>query len=684
MSIRDFPISVWELASIVVCASVFTAWNVLANATFSAETAGVLLLLSTLCWVAGRILTELFPVIFPKTPDFVVSFLFGFFFLNSMILLLQFLLPFGIVVDGLIVIVILAVSIAAKMAVQKNRKLLLVFDKPDVAAMAGLGLALVAASIWSRSSIMAVQVSADYSIFKPWSDSFYHAYMINAFAGAHGFQSMQGVWYSGQPISFYHFGSYLFSAELSALTRTTPYQAFGSFLVPFGLVLSAMAANVFARKYWGPWAGFAASAVLLLVPDPSQTGVSNHWYSYHWLQQIGPAGLYGVALMLLCWLAMIEACRSGRAALLALSYFLALVCINYKFHVFFASSFLLILYPAFFFGQLSTLKRAAWLLAALLASAGAVYVSQMVRALPYVGFDGSAYHSYMALVKTMFDNPVVRGLFSHEFSTIAPLARTLLNLVSNAAMIFLSAFGLIGIMYFVVALFLRKRMEKDLLLLPVLVMASFMLMSLLLSYDLHGLATPEELIHRPFVWAYYLVCVWVGGAVAWWLQGRQQKPTRLAAVLWTFVLILLGVVSFRLSANIQHGPQWGDQYTNLKFPNDLLACTSYVEANSRPDQIVQDSEYDKYGVVTALSRRHAYVTTSASAPKSNPEIASRLDALARLSTYTTAGAVEGFFANSGIAFYISHPEQNGFFWPKELKGHIVFSRNGYEVYYFGK
>lgn len=61
MSIRDFPISVWELASIVVCASVFTAWNVLANATFSAETAGVLLLLSTLCWVAGRILTELFP-----------------------------------------------------------------------------------------------------------------------------------------------------------------------------------------------------------------------------------------------------------------------------------------------------------------------------------------------------------------------------------------------------------------------------------------------------------------------------------------------------------------------------------------------------------------------------------------------------------------------------------------------
>jgi len=370
--------------------------------------------------------------------------------------------------------------------------------------------------------------------------------------------------------------------------------------------------------------------------------------------------------------------------LLALSYLLAVVSINYKFHIFFASSFLLLFYPAFFFGQLSKLKRTAWLFAAFLLCAGAVYLSQRVRVLPYVSFDGSAYHTYMDIVKSMFENHAIQAFFSYRFSSAFPPLNMALNLLSNIAMIFLVTFGLIGISYFAAAFLLRKKMEKDLLLLPLLVIASFMIFSLFLSYEKHALATREELIHRPFVWAYYFVCIWVAGVAVSWLQHKRPKVTRLGPVLLALVLMPLGVASFFLSSNIQRGPPWGEQMTNLRVSNGLIACTSYIEANSQHDQVVQDSEYDKYGLVTALSRRHDYVTVSASSPQSNPEIASRLAAVAELSTYTTTAAVERFFSSRGISFYINHPGQKELSWPKELKGDVVFSRDGYDVYYFGE
>ncbi len=667
-----------------VCALAFTIWNVLSVEAFFPESAVSFLLLSGLCWISGRILADLFSNIFPETPDFIASFLLGFFFINSTVLLLQFLLPFGLVIDGIIATASLVICLAIKTALQKGRKFQVVFQAPDVPTMATLCLILVASSIWARSSIRPIEISGDFTIFKPWADSFYHAYMIGAFSKAHGIHSMQGIFYTGQPLSFYHFGTYMIPAGLSALTVTTPYQAFTSFLLPFGLVLSGMAAYTFTKKFWGPWAGFGACVALLLIPDPSQMGGSNNWYSYHWLQQVTPGALYGVALMLIAWLAMIEACRSGRVALLALSYLLALVCINYKSHVFFANSFLLLLYPIFYFGQLSRIKRALWLLGSLMISACGIYLSHKIVALPFISFDGSAYHSYIAFVKSMFENSAIKAFFSYSFSTGFTHLNRILSFLLNAIMIFLNTFGLVGFLYFLLLFLLRKTASPDLLFLPLLVIASYMVMSFFLSYDTHGVGTPEELIHRPFVWAYYLVCLWVGGAVGFWLHLKQLKLKWFGLVLGSLVLMMLGVICFRISGDIQRGPRWGKQFANIKVSNSLLACCDFIEANSRPDEIVQDSGFDYYGMITALSGRHDYVIKYITQTKYNSEQMSRINIVEKLATYTTKAEVEGFFASRKITWYIRRPELTKLSWPKELQDNLVFSSNGYHVYRFLK
>ena len=49
--------------------------------------------------------------------------------------------------------------------------------------------------------------------------------------------------------------------------------------------------------------------------------------------------------------------------------------------------------------------------------------------------------------------------------------------------------------------------------LPVLVAAVYLVMSSGLAYGAHGAGQPEELLHLPFVWAYFVACIWTGAAL---------------------------------------------------------------------------------------------------------------------------------------------------------------------------
>ena len=48
----------------------------------------------------------------------------------------------------------------------------------------------------------------------------------------------------------------------------------------------------------------------------------------------------------------------------------------------------------------------------------------------------------------------------------------------------------------------------------------YLIMSLGLAYDKNQVGTPDELLHRPFVWAYFVVCSWVAGAIYMWKFGN--------------------------------------------------------------------------------------------------------------------------------------------------------------------
>src|SRR5262249_27059521 len=116
---------------------------------------------------------------------------------------------------------------------------------------------------------------------------------------------------------------------------------------------------------------------------------------YHWLQQIGPGGLYGVAVLAAAWLLMFAGCRNGRLSLIGLSFLTASLAAHYKSHLFVASALLIWLYPGVWMRGVRWWWKVAWLPLALAVFLAVVDRSQQVESIPTLRLDGSAMKVYM-------------------------------------------------------------------------------------------------------------------------------------------------------------------------------------------------------------------------------------------------------------------------------------------------
>ncbi len=132
-------------------------------------------------------------------------------------------------------------------------------------------------------------------------------------------------------------------------------------MVPFGISLTGLAAFVMARWWWGPGAGTAAAAGVLLIPDASSYGIANPFLGYYWMAEIGPTWVYGIAMIAIAWVLVFEGCRTGRAPLVAAGFAAAGLTAAFKAHMFVANAFLIWVYPAFFLRGYSPRSRLAWL-----------------------------------------------------------------------------------------------------------------------------------------------------------------------------------------------------------------------------------------------------------------------------------------------------------------------------------
>jgi hypothetical protein len=364
----------------------------------------VFVILSASCHAAGTLLLRAVPISFAECSDYPFAFLLGYFFISSVLFLLALISPLGVKIHAAAVVA----SIGAAAFATRSAT-----DVPS-GTRSQLGyvtlvISLVAATLWAQDSLGPSPLFAAEPSMTHWPDGFYHARLISMFANQAVGVPIQRLDIAGEPARLYHYATYMVPAALSAFTATSAYGIYSAFLLPVGIFLTGLAAYGIGKAFWGDAGGVAATVALLLLPDAAQQGTHNHWYSYHFLQHVAPAGLYGVSIMAVAWIYMFDACKNGRVISLLASYFLAVMCVAYKAQIFVANAYLLWVFPALFFGSLTAKRRVAWVVVASVCYWLALKLVEGIPSVPTIKLDGRWLIKSAGWMVQNFDSASIRA-----------------------------------------------------------------------------------------------------------------------------------------------------------------------------------------------------------------------------------------------------------------------------------
>jgi hypothetical protein len=658
-----------HLTGLALCTLAFALWSSFGAGQLSWAVVAFFAGYNLVAWAGGGLLLRLLPGERLHAVGLPLGLLLGHLCLGAILLLLAWLLPLGLEWIGLGVAA--AVAALARIAAPWPREREAGSPLP---ALLCIALSLAAATLWSRDCLDPIETRPGAVVIEPWQDSFVHAGRIATFAHGEGRETLRHFLYGDRPMPLYHYGGYLAPAALVALTSTPALAAFTGFAVPFAVFLTGLAAFALAGTLWGRWPGLASSAAVLLLPDAAQQGADNHFFSYHWLLQTAPALALGIAGAAAAWALLIEGCRAGRPPLVVAGWIVGATCVVYKAHVFVANALLWWIYPPLFLAGVGRRWRVAWLAAAVVVFGGVVGLSQGVARVPSLRLDASAAPTYPRVVVRWFEPGAARELF--ERYAPADDAGFLAALPWHGALLLFVTFGLLAPLCLGVALWVRRRTATSILLFPLLVTASYLAMALGLSLNERPVGRPEELLHRPFVWAWFALCVWTAGAAYHRVLGDGPPRSALARAAAVGAIALGLLVPLRLGIGLRYGPPFGHLATDHVVPNGLLAACEFLRSHAAPHDLVQDSSNDPELIVSALSERSPFAAVRS---PDQPHAGHYLEEMRVLAAAGSVQEVAAFSRRTGLKWYLLRPEDS-LAWPAELLEHPAFGAGGYRVY----
>lgn len=665
--------------SYLLAAALFlSVWHSRATHRFSPRAFAVFVALCAFSLIYGRFFIKLTALSFKATHGFSVQFVCGYLALNTLLFLLSIFTPFGIATNVFIVVGggLLILFFSSEIAKDFPKP---VDYFPDFLCLLLSG---AAATLWCTDALRPFVNEGAVTIYQTFTDSFFHSRLISSFAQAHGLKTMSVIVMSGHQTPLYHYAMYLTPAALSFFAKSSSYITFVSFLIPFGILLTGLAAFSLAGSVWGRWPGIAATLAVTLLPDAYQQGFRNVWLRYYFFQEAAPNSLYSVACVAIAWMFILDGCRVSRLASILFGYAILIISIVYKAQFFVANAFLLMIYPCVFFRGLRIRWR--FLSAVVLASlfCFVVSLSQNVDRIPTLRLDGSALKPY-ALFLLAHSDPGFLKSFYQTF--LLEKQSTMIFAFYAARMLLLYTFGIWTAICLFTSFLLRARITAAALLFPFLVIVNYLVMSLGLAPDTRTVGGPEELLHRPFVWAYFVVAAWSGAGAYILLFGNGPPASKFARILTTIIAISSLSVPLTLGRNLQTVPYtgWGTYRALNPVPSGLVKACLYIRKHSQATDIIQDSENDPTFWVTGLAERQEFALdcTIWKQIYSPPGLHERLNELANFKRMKEEQDLIEFIKKSKISWYILRPESK-VAWPPSVLQNPVFRAGGYRLYHF--
>ena len=668
MEQKQEPARGFDTCGLLACLAIsifLVVWITLASGSFNLRSAVFLLGLPWALLRAGGIITAAL-----RLPSFfALDFLLGVAIVSVGVMAWKIFVPLSLWV-ALIVLLIAVVGIP---------KFLPEHQRDPVSALGLLSViaSLAAATGWCEDLILPTSSVQGGIVFKPWSDFFVHATIVARSLGNQTLYQVGNYEWKGFPAGVYHYASYSLASCLAKVGHVPAYDTVVGFWAPFGSFLTGLASYALGRAIWGPGAGLAALMAAVLIPDGAMLTIAHPYYGYFWLQHIAPGGLYGVAIAGTALVLIVQGIREGRRVWIVAGVLVGALVALFKLHVFTAAfpllfSFAILAWPP--------RKRLRWLVLGVCVAGGMALLTLANRfhVGPDVHFDFSGGAWYWKILAKRASGTGVESWYqvfstSHPFPSHLPLAIGLL--LVNA----LGIFAVVAPLTWLLAA-RRKTWQA-----PEGISAAAVAILLLMTFGLGGnamLGNPDELIHRPFVWAYWLVGSLSAGRLLSMAAGpRPQLPT------WavTVSIVALMLVPVRYGSGLERGKWSGaDAFSSLRVDRGLVDCAHYIRGQSPTDAVAQDSRLDELPILGGLGERPSFA--------SRPKFWMRIDKAFRESPYQeqlrrlqslqqarNVPDLQRSVHETGIRWYIVHPGDSCV-WPTEFCDRPLFESNGYKVY----
>ena len=637
-------------------------WITLARGRFDLYSAAFLLVLPWVLLRAGGIIAAAL-----RLPSFfALDFLLGVAVVSVVILAWKVFVPLSLWL--LLLVLLIAVAWIPKLLPHAQ------CDPLSCLGLLGVIVSLVAATGWSQDLISPTSSVEGGIVFKPWSDFFVHATMVTRSLSNETLPQVGNYEWKGLPAIVYHYASYSLAACLAKIGHIPAYDTVVGFWAPFGSFLIGLTSYAVGRAIWSQGAGLAALMGAFLIPDAALLNIGHPLYGYFWLQHIAPGGLYGVAIAGTALILIIQGSREKRRVWIVSGVVLGALVALFKIHIFTAAfplllSFAILAWPS--------RKPVRWLILGVCVAAGATLLPLANRFYigPTVRFDFAGIPWYWKNLATMASGTPVESWYrvfgsAHAFPSHLPQAIGLMLLSG------LGVFAIVAPVVWLVALRNKTWQASDGI--SVAATAIFLLM----TFGLRGDLWSNELIHRPFVWAYWLVgSLTVGRLFSMMAAGRPQLATATIAV----GVVTLTLVPVRYGSGLQRG-KWraGTAYSSLRVDRGLIDCAHYVRSQPPISAVVQDSRFDRSLILAGLSERRSFAARPeiwkgvSKAFRESP-YQEQLRKLRSLEQATNIPDLQRTARETGIRWYVAHPDDPNT-WPAEFRDQPAFESHGYRVY----
>jgi hypothetical protein len=664
---KQQPVRAFDSRCLLACLAIsifLVVWITLASGSFNLRSAVFLLVLPWVLLRAGGIITAAL-----RLPSFfALDFLLGVAIVSVGVMAWKIFVPLSLWV--LLIVLLVAVAGIPKFLPDHQR------DPVSALDLLGVIASLAAATGWCQDLILPTSVVKGGIVFKPWSDFFVHATMVARSLESQTLSQVGNYELNGFPAIFYNYASHSLAVCLAKVGSVPAYDTVVGFWAPFGSFLTGLASYALGRAIWSQGAGLAALMAALLIPDAGLLKLAHPIYGYFWLQHVAPGSLYGVAIAGTALILILQGARDERRSWIVAGIIVGALVALFKVQIFAAA------FPLLF--SLAILvwpprKRRQWLVLAVCVAAGVALLTLANRF--HVGpnihldFSGSAW--YWKLLANQAGGTPVESWY-RVFATGHPFPS---HLAQAIGLLLLNAFGIFAALAplaWLLAVQRKTWQASD----GISVAAVAIL--LLMTFGLNGNVASSEFMHRPFVWAYWLVASLTAGRLFSMVAERWPQPSILATVVSVLALML---VPIRYGSGLERSKTSGpDAFSNLRLDRGLIDCAYYIRRQPPANAVVQDSHLDELLILGGLSERRSFIarskmwmTISKAFQKSPYPYQEQLRKLQSLQQATNVPDLQRSVRETGIHWYLVHPGDSTF-WPAEFRDHPIFESNGYKVY----